>query len=192
MWRPVAFALTETETRYAQIEKEALALTWACEKFSDYILGKPILLETNHKPLVPILESKSLDSLPPRVLCFRLPLARFQYTIHHAPGKSLYLADTLSRAPVREPSKEINAFNDYEVEKFVEAAISSQHQLIVLTHTGKLRQEIWNVKPSLNTANQGGQQSTNSKVNSKDTGRCKENSHAAMTYFDQELWSPSL
>ena len=36
-WRPVAFAshaLTETETRCVQIEKEALALTWACEKFA--------------------------------------------------------------------------------------------------------------------------------------------------------------
>ena len=68
-------ALMETEARYAQIEKEALALTWACEKFSDYILGKPILLETDHKPLVPILGSKSLETLPPRVLRFRLLLA---------------------------------------------------------------------------------------------------------------------
>ncbi len=44
-WKPIAYAsrsMTETEGRYAQIEKEALAITWACEKFSPYVLGKKI------------------------------------------------------------------------------------------------------------------------------------------------------
>ena len=41
-WKPVAYAsrsLMDTERQYAQKEKEALATTWACEKFSTYILG---------------------------------------------------------------------------------------------------------------------------------------------------------
>ena len=41
-WQPVAYGsrtVSETETRYAQIEKEALSLTWAAEKFSMYLLG---------------------------------------------------------------------------------------------------------------------------------------------------------
>ena len=102
-WKPVAYAsrsMSETERRYAQIEKEALATTWACEKFSMYVLGKRFLIETDHKPLVPLLGSKHLDSLPPRVLRFRLRLDRFDYSIEHVPGKLLYTADTLSRAPV--------------------------------------------------------------------------------------------
>ena len=44
-WRPVSFlsrAMTPTETRYAQIEKEALALTWACERSWEYLVGKSI------------------------------------------------------------------------------------------------------------------------------------------------------
>ena len=39
--RPVCYAshaLSDTEKRYAVIKKEALAATWACQKFSDYIL----------------------------------------------------------------------------------------------------------------------------------------------------------
>ena len=122
-WRPIAFSsrsLSETELRYAQIEKEALALTWALEKFSEYTLGKVIQLETDHKPLVPLLGQKSLDLLPPRVLRFRLRLMRFQYTIQHVPGKSLYTADTLSRAPLKDPS-DTAAASSRETEQFVQA-----------------------------------------------------------------------
>ena len=102
-WKAVAFAsrsMTETERRYAQVEKEALATAWACEKFADFIIGKHIQIETDHKPLVPLLGSKDLDRLPPRILRFRLRLDRFSYDIRHVPGKELYTADTLSRAPV--------------------------------------------------------------------------------------------
>lgn len=73
--------MTEAETRHAQIEKEALATMWACEHFTNYILGKQIQVETNHKPLVPLLSTKHLDDLPSRILCFRLRVMRFDYTI---------------------------------------------------------------------------------------------------------------
>ena len=102
-WRPVAFAsrsLTDTETRYAQIEKEALASTWSCEKFSSYLLGMRFEIETDHKPLIPLLGTKELDQLPPRVLRFRLRLSKFDYSITHVPGKLLYTADALSRDPL--------------------------------------------------------------------------------------------
>ena len=138
-WRPVAYAsraMSETETRYAQIEKEALATTWACEKFSTYILGKHISIETDHKPLVPLLGSKHLDNLPPRVLRFRLRLMRFSYSIQHVPGKLLYTADTLSRAPLR--GKDIDPQTlekQSEVESFIATITShlpaSQQRLLV-------------------------------------------------------------
>ncbi len=102
-WRPVAYAsrsMSDTEKRYAQIEKEALAVTWACEKFADFLLGSKFAIETDHKPLVPILSTKHLDDLPRRVLRFRLRLARFDYIICHVPGKLLYTADALSWAPL--------------------------------------------------------------------------------------------
>ena len=46
MRKPVAYAsrsMTKTETRYAQVEKEALAITWACDKFANYIIGLKVL-----------------------------------------------------------------------------------------------------------------------------------------------------
>ena len=112
-WRPVVYALrslTPTEQRYAQIEKEALALTWACERFAEYRLGKSFHLHTDHKPLVPLLSSKSLDTLPARVQRFRMRLMRYQFSISHVPGKDLHIADTLSRAPTSQSTPSDDQF----------------------------------------------------------------------------------
>ena len=72
--KPVSYAsrsLTPTEQKYAQIEKEALGLTWACERFSNYLTGLKFQIETDHKPLVPLLGSKNLEDLPLRVQRFQ-------------------------------------------------------------------------------------------------------------------------
>ena len=125
-WKTVAFAsrsMTETEGRYSQIKKEALALVWACEKFADYVIGKAILLETDHKPLVPLLGNTNLDCLPPRVLRFWIRLMRFDYSISHVPGKLLYTADTLSRAPVIPPDAN-HILEHVQTEAFVHALAS--------------------------------------------------------------------
>ena len=100
-WRPVVFisrALTPVECRYAQIEKEALALTWACERCSDYIVGKSIIAETDHKPLLPLLTKRALNDVPPRIQRLRMRLMRFHLKeVIHVPGKEMYVADALSR-----------------------------------------------------------------------------------------------
>ena len=49
--KPVAYisrSVTTTEQRYAQIEKEALAVTWSCERFSDYLVGLQLHVQTDH------------------------------------------------------------------------------------------------------------------------------------------------
>ena len=57
-------------------------------------------MESDHKPLVPLLNTKQLDNLPPRILRFRLRLAKYNYVAQHVPGKLLYAADALSHAPI--------------------------------------------------------------------------------------------
>lgn len=55
----ISRTLTPTERHYAQIEREALGLTWAAEKWSDFITGIHVTLETDHKPLLQILQTKN-------------------------------------------------------------------------------------------------------------------------------------
>ena len=53
--RPVAFALrtlNDTERRYAQLDKEGLALVFGVKKFHKYLYGKVFTLTTDHKPLL--------------------------------------------------------------------------------------------------------------------------------------------
>ena len=52
--QPVAFAsraLTDTESRCAQIEKKLLAVVFALDKFKQYAYGRPVTVESDHKPL---------------------------------------------------------------------------------------------------------------------------------------------
>ena len=62
--RPIAYAsctLTNTEKNYAQIEKEALSLVFAAERFEHYILGKSkVVMLTDHKPRETIFKKANL------------------------------------------------------------------------------------------------------------------------------------
>ena len=125
--KPISYisrSLTPTEQRYAQIEKEALAFTWACERFSDYLLGMEFHIHTDHKPLVPLFGSKNLDELPIRVQRFRLRMMRFKFTISHVPGKSLAVADALSRAPCSEAVRE-DLLLQQETEAYVNIVVQN-------------------------------------------------------------------
>ena len=74
--QPIAFAsksLTDTETRYANIERELLAIVFTCQWFNTYVLGRPFTVESDHKPLE-MIHQKSLASAPPRLQCMLLQL----------------------------------------------------------------------------------------------------------------------
>lgn len=68
-WQPVSYcssSMTGAETRYAQIEKELLSITFSRDRFCRSISGQTASAETDHKPLI---ESflKPLNDCPLRV-----------------------------------------------------------------------------------------------------------------------------
>lgn len=98
-------ALTETETRYAQIEKEMLAIVFSLETFHQYTFGRPVRIDSDHKPLEAILQ-KSLSAAPKRLQGMMLRVQGNDITVYYKKGKEMYLADTLSRAYTQTPSKQ--------------------------------------------------------------------------------------
>ena len=112
--KPVAYAsraLTENEQRYTQIEKEMLAIVFGAERFHQYIYGREVDVQSDHKPLEVIMK-KPLSSAPARIQRLLMRLQKYQVNVQYKPGKEMYIADALSRAylPVTSsPDKDIEA-----------------------------------------------------------------------------------
>jgi hypothetical protein len=124
--KPVAFAsraLTDAETRYAQIEKELLAVVFAFEKFNQYTYARCVEVETDHKPLVSIVK-KSLTAAPPRLQRMLLRLQRYEFKMKYKPGKEMIIADTLSRAYLTDEDSSQNSQMDDELEGYVHTVVN--------------------------------------------------------------------
>ena len=59
----VSRALTETEQRYSNIERELLAVVFALERLNHYTFGRTIIVQSDHQPLQSIW--KKIDSIGP-------------------------------------------------------------------------------------------------------------------------------
>lgn len=97
--QPIAYAskaLTESQQRYSQLEKEALAIKFGCEKFHQYVWGKKLVVESDHKPLETIFQ-KPLHSSPARLQRIRLSLLTYDPVVVYKEGKQMFIADPLSR-----------------------------------------------------------------------------------------------
>ena len=102
--RPVAYAsrsLSEAEQKYAQIEREGLAIVFGVKRFHQYICGRRFTLVTDHRPLCrifsPSAETSSVAAA--RLQRWALILSMYDYEIEFVSGLQNVPADVLSRLP---------------------------------------------------------------------------------------------
>ena len=96
---PVEFASklwTAAESRYSNIEREILAVLFGLEKFHCYAYDRPVVVESDHKPLEAIFK-KHLSSVPPRIARMMLRIQTYDAQIKYVPRKDIPVADALSR-----------------------------------------------------------------------------------------------
>ena len=101
--KPIAFAsksLTGAESRYANIERELLAVIFACIRFNTYLQGCRFTVQSDHKPLE-MIHLKSMHNMPPHLQRMLLQLQKYDMKIEYKPGSEMLLADTLLRCPAR-------------------------------------------------------------------------------------------
>lgn len=142
-------SLSDIEKRYAQTEKEALALVWAVERFYFYIYGKEFDLITDHKPLEFIFGPKSKPCL--RIERWVLRLQSFKYKVIYKSGKT-NIADPLSRlVQYAGPDITFDENAEHYVNAIVSLATPVALKLIDIQNESAADETIQKVKKALET-----------------------------------------
>ena len=90
----------DTETCYANTERELLAIIYGCEKFHTYLYGRTFIVEMDHKRLE-MISLKNLTVAPAHLQRMLLHLQQYDLVITYWPGREMLLADALSHLPSR-------------------------------------------------------------------------------------------
>ncbi|XP_063677789.1 uncharacterized protein K02A2.6-like [Bolinopsis microptera] len=114
--RPIEFisrTLSPTERRYAQIDKEALAIVWSIKRLHIYLYMRKFTLVTDHRALVRIFGNKPLPEMTAgRITRWAIFLMNYQYDIQYRNTKEHLNADMLSRLP-RQVAHPVVAKNEF-------------------------------------------------------------------------------
>ena len=125
--------LSDTESRYAVVELELLAIVWALKKCRPFLMGLPHFeIVTDHKPLVPILNDYTLDAVENlRLQRLKEKTTMYSFKAVWRRGKQHAIPDALSRAPVSAPTAD-----DVAVVQSLELHVNaiSQASDLQLTH----------------------------------------------------------
>ena len=111
--------ISDTESRYAMIEFELLAIAWAMKKCHVYLSGTKFEVITDHQPLISIMNKYRYSLMEienPRIRRMLIKLQGYQYLVSWRKGKDHAIADALSRSPIGQPTKEDTAIGELPYE----------------------------------------------------------------------------
>ena len=89
------------ESSWPTTHQELFAVKWSLDQHRPYVLGRRIKIIMDHANL------KWLTSISPKqskIARWCISMAEFDFEIEHRSGKDHVVPDTLSRAPIPEPS----------------------------------------------------------------------------------------
>ena len=130
--------LSSTESRYAAVEGEALAIVYGLEQTRFFTQGcDDLLVVTDHKPLVKVFGDRTLDEITnTRLFRLKQRTLQWRFKIAYSPGKSNFAADAASRNPWPRPSN-----YDMSLEDLAEqATVAAMHD-----ETAKVACVSWDV-----------------------------------------------
>lgn len=97
----IAQSLTDPQRNYSQLEKEALDLVTAVERFHKFVWVRKFIFQTDHKPLVALLQINDTKALRPtsaaRLKHWALRLMGYDFKIEYIRTQDFGQADALSR-----------------------------------------------------------------------------------------------
>ena len=98
----------KTEFNYSNIEKEALTIVWTTTSARQFLIGKKIILGSDHRPLEFIFNRrKELPKVTTlRILRWAISLMAFDFDIEYVNGNSIPRVNALSRLRFYKESKD--------------------------------------------------------------------------------------
>ena len=103
-------ALTPAEANYSNIERELLAVLFACEKLHRYTFGRKNAVHTDHKSLQLIVQ-EPISLAPARLQRMLLRLSKYDIQVKFVGSKNVLLAETLSRLIKPGSTREISGLD---------------------------------------------------------------------------------
>ena len=156
--------LTETESHYAVIELELLAISWAVSKCRLFLTGlQHFTVLTDHNPLIPILNSHRLDEVEnPRLQRLKTRLMAYNFTAEWRKGSQNDAPDALSRNPVSDPQPQ-DMLAEHDICNQPEMSI---REIRVITNDGHDSPHLQDLRRALKTMKSTSNYSAQSSVDS--------------------------